>query len=70
MYDKDKTDKKVRHVLSGIEYYIFNKALRSNIDREARSTIQTHEKSSKLSPRIVYYLLIPKKLLLTFLRIY
>ena len=47
VYDKEKIDKKVRHVFSEIEYYIFCKALRGNNDREVHSTVQTHQKKLK-----------------------
>ena len=47
VYDMEKFQKKVKQVLSGIEYFIFYKALHRNIDREVQNIVKTHQKKLK-----------------------
>ena len=51
IYDMEKIEKKIRRVLSSIEFFIFNKALRRNIDREVHKIIKTHQKKLKALTR-------------------
>jgi len=46
-YEKDKIENKIKKVLSGIEFYIFNKALQRNIDQEVNSIVRNHQKKLK-----------------------
>ena len=43
----EKFQKKVKQVLSGIEYFIFYKALHRNIDREVQNIVKTYQKKLK-----------------------
>ena len=47
VYDMEKIEKKIKQVLSGIEYFIFYKALCRNIDREVHNIVKTHQKKLK-----------------------
>ena len=47
-YEKDKIENKIKKVLSGIEIYIFNKALQRNIDQEVNSIVRKHQKKLKV----------------------
>ena len=47
-YEKDKIENKIKKVLSGIEFYIFKKALQRNIDEEVNSIVRNHQKKLKV----------------------
>ena len=47
-YEKDKIENKIKKVLSGIEFFIFNKALQRNIDQEVNSVVRNHQKKLKV----------------------
>ena len=46
-YEKDRIENKIKKMLSGIEFYIFNKALQRNIDQEVNSIVHNHQKKRK-----------------------
>ena len=47
-YEKDKIENKIKKVLSGNEFYIFNKALQRNTDQEFNSIVRKHQKKLKV----------------------
>ena len=44
LYEKDKVENKIKKVLSGIEFYVVNRALQINIDQEANSIVRNNQK--------------------------
>ena len=49
----EKIEKKIKQVLSGIEYFIFYKALRRNVDREVQNIVKAHQKLKNLTKNCV-----------------
>ena len=47
LYEKDKIRNKIMTMLSDVEFYIFNKALQKNIDRDVTSFVRNHQKKLK-----------------------
>ena len=47
----EKIEKKIKQVLSNIEFFIFNKALRRNIDCEVHRIVKAHQKKLKALTR-------------------
>ena len=46
--EKDRLENKIKHELTGIDYFIFHKALLKNINREVHHIIQNHEKKLRM----------------------
>ena len=44
----DKTEKKLKQVLSGVAYFIFHKALCKDVDHEGQNTVESHQKKLKI----------------------
>ena len=47
LYEKDKVENKIKKVLSGIEFYVVNRALQRDIDQEVNSIVRNHQKKLK-----------------------
>ena len=48
VYDMEKIEKKIKQALSGIECFIFPKALHWNADREVQNIVKTHQKKMEI----------------------
>ena len=46
--EKDRLENKIKHDLTGIDYFIFHKALLKNINREVHHTLQNHQKKLRM----------------------
>ena len=46
--EKDRLENKIKHELTGIDYFIFHKALLKNVNREVHHIIQNHQKKRRM----------------------
>ena len=51
--EKDRLGDVIKQVLTGIEFFIFNKALVKNVNREVHLTVKNHQKLIKLTKNCV-----------------